>query len=114
MGYKFPKTTEPQLELWRRLKTSLWGRGLVPELEYTVDGDKVDIAIPELRIAIEVDGGYHTRWEQRLEDERRDNARSKAGWAFIRVTNKEIERNIELVSARSFQWFVPVKGSFRR
>ena len=89
MKYRLPKTTEPQRELWRRLKRSLWKNGLEPQLEYEVDGDRVDIAIPELKIAVEVDGEYHNGWNQRIEDGCRDERRRKAGWEAIRVTNEE-------------------------
>src|ERR1700758_3674085 len=89
MKYRLPKTTEPQRELWRRLKRSLWKYGLEPQLEYEVDGDRVDIAIPELKIAIEVDGAYHNGWNQRIEDECRDQRRRRSGWEPIRVTNEE-------------------------
>jgi len=97
--YSLPKITEPQRELWRRLKRSLRKYGLEPELEYSVGGDKVDIAIPELKIAVEVDGKYHNRWEQRCEDERRDDSRRRAGWTPIRATNEEV-RNPGVVDRR--------------
>ena len=88
--YRLPKTTEPQRELCRRLKRSLWKYGFEPELEYSLDVDKIDIAIPELKIAVEVDGKYHNRWEQRCEDERRDDSRRSEGWTTIRATNEEV------------------------
>jgi very-short-patch-repair endonuclease len=88
--YKLPKTTEPQRELFRRLKRLLRKYGLEPELEYSLDGDSVDIAIPDEKIAVEVDGPYHNRWAQRCEDERRDESRRRAGWTPIRVTNEDV------------------------
>jgi very-short-patch-repair endonuclease len=97
--YRLPKTTAPQRALYGRLKRSLWKYGLEPELEYSLDGDRVDIAIPEVKIALEVDGPYHNRWEQRCEDERRDESRRRAGWTPIRATNEEV-RNPGLVDRR--------------
>ena len=89
MKYRFPKTTEPQRKLYSRLIRPLRRYGCEPQLEYEVDGDRVDIAVPELKIAVEVDGKYHNRWNQQIEDECRDDRRRRAGWEAIRVTNEE-------------------------
>lgn len=43
-----------------------------------------DIYVPELRLVIEVDGGYHEA--RRKADARRDRALERAGYRILRVT----------------------------
>jgi len=85
-----------------RLAGWLRGHGYDPEIEYWVErcGITVDLAYPELRFAIEVDGGYHTTWKQKEEDGFRDESLRKAGWDFVRVTNDDIDASLSAVGYR--------------
>ncbi len=93
--YNLRRTTSQQ----RRLDHWLRNHDNEPEVEYAVDecGITVDLAYPNLKLAIEVDGGYHTTWKQQDEDCRRDSLLQRAGWKVIRVTNDEIDRNLSSV-----------------
>lgn len=77
----------------RRLK-SLLGTGW--KLEYRISigqgspghapNYRVDLAFPELKIIIEVDGKYHEGIIQRREDLRREKDLKRLGWTVFRVS----------------------------
>ena len=56
---------------------------------------KVDIAHPEERIAIEVDGACHHPAERREEDQRKSRFLAESGWLMLRVSN---QRALDLYS----------------
>lgn len=75
--------------LWLRLREQ---RERWPmEMEAVVGGFAIDIYIPSLRVAIEVDGNQHLfNRAQRLRDARRDRAHLEAGLMTIRVHNYQV------------------------
>ena len=72
--------------------------GLVPQ--YQVLNYRIDFAIPEKMIAIEIDGhDYHKTKEQRTQDNQRERAIKlalPANWTIIRFTGSEIYQNAAL------------------
>lgn len=58
---------------------------------------RVDLAYPELRIAIEYDGLWHADSEQFRRDRRRLNGLVAAGWIVLHVTAGDLRRPAELV-----------------
>lgn len=52
---------------------------------------KIDVAIPEYMIAIEVDGASHNPSMDR-DDSKKDSLLTEKGWTVFRVTNKELEK----------------------
>jgi very-short-patch-repair endonuclease len=56
---------------------------------------KVDIAIPEKMIAIEVDGGSHSAIERQMQDKKKDAFLKKLGWNVLRFTNKQVMERLE-------------------
>lgn len=50
---------------------------------------KVDIANPELKIAIEIDGYSHTTLERQDQDVKKMNYLAKLGWSVFRVSNEK-------------------------
>jgi very-short-patch-repair endonuclease len=92
-----PAESDLELRMWRALS----GRGLEVERQYPVlldTGRKVrlDIAIPTIMLAIEVD---HATWHGgRLDaqrDKRRDRELTRLGWTSTRVTDADIEERFE-------------------
>lgn len=76
-----------------RLRVRLTLAGLpAPEVQYSVRRDgvfvgRVDLAWPELRIAIEYEGAHHSGSREQLEHDRaRINALTRAGWTVLFVT----------------------------
>jgi len=59
--------------------------------QYPLAGYQIDVALPDLRIAIEVDGrDYHTKPQQVDDDKRRDRHLMLRGWLTIRYPGSEI------------------------
>ena len=51
---------------------------------------KVDLGLPTLKLAIEVDGADHNTKSQRLLDEKKTKCLNNLGWTVLRFTNQEI------------------------
>ena len=57
-----------------------------------------DLLVPELRLIVEVDGGYH---QQRAEaDARRDRALARAGYTVLRLEAEMVMRDLPSALAR--------------
>ena len=55
--------------------------------EYTID-----FAMPDIKLAIEVDGAiFHEPEEQQSRDRQRDEKLQSLGWTIVRFTDKEVE-----------------------
>jgi hypothetical protein len=54
---------------------------------------KVDLAVPSLKLAIEVDGNTHKLKRWRFLDHRKTEALASLGWLVIRFWNEEILRD---------------------
>lgn len=66
---------------------------VIPQLH--IGKYRVDFAIKELRIAIELDGhDYHKTKEQRSYDARRERYLQRNGWRVIRFTGSEVWRDV--------------------
>jgi very-short-patch-repair endonuclease len=59
---------------------------------------RVDLAYPELRIAIEYDGLWHAERHAFLDDRRRLNRLVAAGWVVLHVTADDLRRPDVLVA----------------
>lgn len=67
--------------------------GLIPQ--YTFGSYRIDFALPQRRIAIELDGHeYHKTKEQRTNDAIRERNLQEMGWTVIRFTGTEIHQNV--------------------
>jgi len=55
----------------------------------------VDLLAPELRLVVEIDGGYHAKRGQA--DARRDRALGRAGYRVVRVDAELVMRDLEAV-----------------
>lgn len=56
---------------------------------------KIDIANPELKIAIEVDGNSHCTLERQMEDIKKEVLLRSLGWIVLRFTNGQIEKDLK-------------------
>jgi very-short-patch-repair endonuclease len=57
-----------------------------------------DLAAPEVRLIVEVDGLWHTR--RRAADERRDRALERVGWRVVRLPAELVERELPVAVER--------------
>jgi very-short-patch-repair endonuclease len=72
-----------------RLLVSLLRRNRITgwKADYPVSGYQVDIAFPELKVAIETDGwAFHSDPEAFVKDRKRQNAIALLGWQILRFT----------------------------
>ncbi len=87
-----------------RCRVILRGAGfdVVPQVIVRHDGRsvaRVDLALEELKIAIEYDGGWHSLREQLAKDRARINALTAAGWIVVHVTAEMLAQPEKLVAA---------------
>jgi hypothetical protein len=57
----------------------------------------IDLAIPRLRLAIEVDGHSHAIQSRKDIDAEKEQALTQRGWILLRFSNQEILRNLHWV-----------------
>ena len=69
----------------------------------------VDFMCKELRLIIEVDGGYHDEPEVMAYDAIRQKALEEVGFTVLRFRNEEIYNNLEGVRAEIEQWITARK-----
>lgn len=76
------------------LKTALrrFGNRVKTQYEITINGHIyfLDFYIKSLRVAIEVDGGYHSTVEQSAKDRKRDADLASVGIKTIRIKNEQV------------------------
>ena len=65
---------------------------------------KVDIGIPEIGLAIEVDGRTHIAKRQRFLDHRKTEILKALGWNVIRFWNREIDNDPRGVVGKIKAW----------
>ncbi len=58
---------------------------------------RVDLAWPELLVALEYDGAHHDEREQILRDRARANAIRAAGWTLLAVDARQFARRVEML-----------------
>jgi very-short-patch-repair endonuclease len=87
--------TATQRMLFNRLS------GATMEFAFTENGKLcIDIAIPFLKLAIEVDGLSHTKRRQKEKDAKKEQLLKERGWTLLRFRNAEILGNLSSVLAR--------------
>lgn len=56
---------------------------------------KIDVASPELKLGIEVDGRSHLLARRKAEDRRKEAVLQRLGWTVLRFTNREVTERLE-------------------
>ena len=88
--------TEAERLLWEKLKDrNLFRRKF--RRQHPIDIFIVDFYCHQIRLVIEIDGGYHLNSEQKEYDIGRCGELKNWGLKIVRFTNKEIFTNIDLV-----------------
>ena len=89
-----------QIELESPIEEMFWNEaltriyGIVPQ--YEIGPYRVDFAVPDKKVAIELDGhDYHKTKEQRTNDAQRERYLELDGWRVIRFTGTEIYQDVE-------------------
>ena len=88
--------TKAEVLLWIQLKNkALLGQRVLRQ--YSVGYYVLDFYIPNIKLAIEVDGATHCTDEELAYDRHRQKEIERLGIAFVRITNQEIYSDIDYV-----------------
>ena len=105
LAWRFSKYTPAQSSheqlLWWWLRAFVW-RWWNIKRQVKIEPYSLDIAITDVKLAIEVDGEYwHLRNDQSMKDAYRTKYLIEQGWTVIRFTDKEIE-----LSPAGVAWYI--------
>jgi very-short-patch-repair endonuclease len=82
--------------LWQRLKRNQMG-GYDFDRQRPIDRYIVDFYCKDLKLAIEIDGSSHDGEEAKVNDEIRQERLESLGVRFLRFTDTDVKRNMEMV-----------------
>lgn len=85
--------TDAESHIWNYLRGSQLGVKF--NRQYIIGDYIVDFVCLDKKLIVEVDGGYHSEYEQIQKDEHRTDNLEKMGFSIIRFTNDNILYNIE-------------------
>ena len=60
---------------------------------------QLDLAFPEIKLAVEIDGGVHRRPERVLGDKKRTGILNALGWTVLRFWNDQVTKDSLKVKA---------------
>lgn len=89
-------STKTEVILWKYLRNRRLA-GCKFRRQYSVECFVIDFYCPKLRLAIEIDGGYHCDEEVQEYDRGRQQYIEDLGIRFLRFTNEEITNDINKV-----------------
>jgi very-short-patch-repair endonuclease len=90
------RQTETESLLWSRLRNRQLG-GLKFRRQHPIGRYIADFCCYDRKLVVEVDGGIHTKQDQRLYDTLRQKDIEALGYRVVRVTTGEIKRDIDAV-----------------
>ncbi|MFN0148234.1 MAG: endonuclease domain-containing protein [Dehalococcoidia bacterium] len=86
--------TKAEALVWARVRDRKF-RGFKFRRQHPIGAYVVDFFCAELGLVLEVDGGVHDEPEQRLYDQGRTEALEGLGLRVVRLTNAEVEDDLE-------------------
>jgi len=84
----------------RVLKIKLNNKNIYPVSSARISNMIIDLAFPNEKVAIEIDGKDHLKWEQFKKDSRRDYWLEKNGWLIRRFRAKKVWSDSEGIIKR--------------
>ena len=85
--------TDAERLIWRHIQNNQLGVKF--NRQYIIGDYIVDFVCLEKKLIIEIDGGYHSEYEQIQKDEHRTEKLEAMGFNVIRYTNEELFASIE-------------------
>ena len=85
--------TDAERYIWKFIRNSQLGVKF--NRQYIIGDYIVDFVCLEKKLIIEIDGGYHSEYEQIEKDENRTDNLKAMGFNVVRYANEEICREIE-------------------
>ena len=92
------ENTVAEDKLWQRLRNNQLGSKV--RRQHVIEDFIIDFAFLNEKLLIEVDGGYHNEEQQKIYDDMRTHVMGELGYEVLRLTNEEVEQNIEDVLTR--------------
>lgn len=87
--------TDAESLIWKHIRNS--NLGVKFNRQYIIGDYIVDFVCLEKRLIIEIDGGYHSEYEQIQKDEQRTKNLEAMGFKVVRYTNEELFTDIDVV-----------------
>ena len=91
------ESTPEEDKIWNALRNRKFNKYKFRR-QHVIEGFVVDFYCKNLRLAIEVDGKIHER--QKEYDELRQRLIEEKGIKFIRITNKEVNKDINILLSK--------------
>jgi very-short-patch-repair endonuclease len=101
--------TLSEVLLWQRLKRKQM-RGYDFDRQRPIDRYIVDFYCKNLKLAIEIDGSSHDGEAAKVNDEIRQERLESLGVRFLRFTDADVKRNMEMVLDSIEQWIDPLSN----
>lgn len=98
---EFDYRTLCESSLERKVYDALLQKGYNPRTQVRCGKYRIDVALPQYRIAIECDGEYwHSSPEAKRNDSRKNYFLKKNGWIVCRFKGRAIQQNMEYVMTK--------------
>ena len=84
----------------KTLSSALLRRGVEFDTQVPAGPYFIDFHIQPGKIAVEVDGGYHSLEERKAKDQRKERFLHYQGWVVMRFANDEVDTNADRVVSK--------------
>lgn len=88
--------------VWKQFPESVLRHHIRTEIRKTNGACRwyqIDVAFPDIKLAVEVDGGVHRIPENQAKDKIRTEYLRSHGWTVLRFWNQEVTRDLKNVKA---------------
>ncbi|WP_311765621.1 endonuclease domain-containing protein [Peribacillus frigoritolerans] len=97
----FVELDKCQSPIEKRVLKALWIRDYKATAQYPIRRYRIDVALPEYRLAIECDGkDFHSSKKAKAHDRKRDAYLKSIGWKTLRFSGSTINGNMSKVITR--------------
>ncbi|MDW7618029.1 DUF559 domain-containing protein [Peribacillus simplex] len=97
----FDQLDKCQSPIEKRVLKALWMRDYKATTQYPIRRYRIDVALPEYRLAIECDGkDFHSSKKAKAHDRKRDAYLRSIGWKTLRFSGSTINREMSKVITR--------------
>ena len=70
----------------------------------------VDFYLPDYNLVVEIDGGYHFEWKQKLKDKNRTKTLISIGFRFVkRIKNEEVKSKGDFIAQNISKEYLKIK-----
>ena len=102
--------TPSEAVLWQGLRNEF--RGIKFRRQHPIGDYIADFLCLKAKLVIEVDGGYHDKPQQQLEDQWRTEFLQSKGYRVIRFTNEEVSSQLKGVISRIKEELIKIEVDY--